>query len=1026
MKPTENPGPVDGQTEVKETAELHANHTPSGAESQGPDAPMALKASSPPPTTGAPFTAPVPPSHPLPDDSAKVGSSGTKAPTPGAGQEIDYHGLRVITGTTYNLERQVSVGNSIDHDIQRAVSVRKALEFAKSLAALNHLKVAREACEDMVESLLDCAQDYSETGQVRLQKDDRAFMRGGENKIAYKVWNELPGGITKVLQKFSVALRTPDAWEDAELIERLRKELYKFAWRTAKRLHLPAWLWSGTFGVRDGGGLLDPSGLMCLDFDHLGDVSATIARLRADHLVFCVLRSPGGDGAKILIRIPDAAAKNPKFFLRCYQALEKYFAEVYPEAQLSMDKHAKDVPRLCYFTHDPDLVWRADSFILAIEPEAVPQKTKPGESAAAPERKDTKRKFGESKNKHTFEGYDGPSQWEVVRSATDALMNNLAKVPSGTGERNAFWTTLGYAYGSWFSELDDTAIQEEADAYLIGLAESLYGGGSQPVRNAIDNSDGRIGLGSLFKLAHDLAGWKFPWVNEIPTDALLLPGGSVTIKESAQAIFERIAPSNTMFSRGDAIAEIVRDDEGIPRLKLVTPEGFRSRVETFGTIMAWRVNKEGEAKLKQAIMPRDCASAIMASAEAHAILPPINGIMRCPLLIELDGKPTILRNGYHRCLGGVFVECGEEPPQMSLEEAKTVLSHVIEDFDFQASGDKSRAMAAMLTPALRLGGWLRDSVPIDVSEANESQAGKGYRHKLVCAIYNEKPNYVARTEGGVGSVDERLAETLAEGKPFVTYDNVRGLVDSQYLESLLTSNGPFPARVPHHGSMTVDSRHFLIQLSSNGAAMTRDLANRCAISRIRKRQRGFCYWDILGAVLSDYSLFLGAVFRVIQEWVARGKPRSTEARHDFREWCQTLDWIVQNLLGCAPLMEDHDEAQDRVGDPSKVWLRDVMLLLERRGQIGEPVTAMKIVQLCEEHSLAIPGLKSDREDMAARVVGRVLSRVFGTEEVIKMEGFELERITDKDDACRGFNSYVLTRADANSAKVEARNEVDAP
>lgn len=97
-------------------------------------------------------------------------SSNTTA-SPGAGQKIDYHGLKVITGTTYNLERQISVGNSIDHDIQRAVSVRKALEFAKSVAALNYLKVARKACEDMVESLLDCAHHYTQSGQVRLQKE---------------------------------------------------------------------------------------------------------------------------------------------------------------------------------------------------------------------------------------------------------------------------------------------------------------------------------------------------------------------------------------------------------------------------------------------------------------------------------------------------------------------------------------------------------------------------------------------------------------------------------------------------------------------------------------------------------------------------------------------------------------------------------------------------------------------------------------------------------------------------------------
>ena len=42
---------------------------------------------------------------------------------------------------------------------------------------------------------------------------------------------------------------------------------------------------------------------------------------------------------------------------------------------------------------------------------------------------------------------------------------------------------------------------------------------------------------------------------------------------------------------------------------------------------------------------------------------------------------------------------------------------------------------------------------------------------------------------------------------------------------------------------------------------------------------------------------------------------SDYADHDFRGWCATLDWIVQNLLGAAPLMDGHREAQthDQLG-----------------------------------------------------------------------------------------------------------------
>jgi hypothetical protein len=41
--------------------------------------------------------------------------------------------------------------------------------------------------------------------------------------------------------------------------------------------------------------------------------------------------------------------------------------------------------------------------------------------------------------------------------------------------------------------------------------------------------------------------------------------------------------------------------------------------------------------------------------------------------------------------------------------------------------------------------------------------------------------------------------------------------------------------------------------------------------------------------------YLGAVHTVAGEWILRGKPRTNETRHDFREVVQSVDWIVQNI-----------------------------------------------------------------------------------------------------------------------------------
>ena len=114
------------------------------------------------------------------------------------------------------------------------------------------------------------------------------------------------------------------------------------------------------------------------------------------------------------------------------------------------------------------------------------------------------------------------------------------------------------------------------------------------------------------------------------------------------------------------------------------------------------------------------------------------------------------------------------------------------EFDFQTEGDKARAVASLISPALRTGGFLKGRVPADVAEADQSQSGKTYRQKLIAALYNERVSLVTNREGGVGSIDESLNQQLVAGRPFIQFDNFRGRFASAHLEAFLTADGAFP------------------------------------------------------------------------------------------------------------------------------------------------------------------------------------------------------------------------------------------
>jgi hypothetical protein len=294
-----------------------------------------------------------------------------------------------------------------------------------------------------------------------------------------------------------------------------------------------------------------------------------------------------------------------------------------------------------------------------------------------------------------------------------------------------------------------------------------------------------------------------------------------------------------------------------------------------------------------------------------------------------------------------------------------------------------------------------------VAEANQPQAGKTYRQKIIAAIYNERVSIVSDRDGGVGSVDETFNEQLVAGRPFIQLDNFRGRFDSRHLESFLTADGLFPARVPHRGQIDVEPDKFFIFLTSNGVDFRPDMTLRSNIISIRKKPDGFCFRqfevggrkvDLLEHVRFNQEYYLGCIFRVIREWIRRGKQRTSETRHDRREWCQTLDSIVQQIFKLPPIMGGHKEVQTRVSTPNSVFLRQLCLAIQNANRLDASLKATDLYELCLEHDVDIPGVSPDRrdeEEYGRKIVGGILSRIFQKNgspvATIEIDGFQVDR-----------------------------------
>ena len=703
------------------------------------------------------------------------------------------------------------------------------------------------------------------------------------------------------------------------------------------------------------------SGFLQLDFDaadNVGwEVDEIVQMLQAEPRIVAAFVSPSGYGVKGIARIPVCQTKDEH--VAAFAAARNHFRTY----NLTIDEACKDPVRLMFVSHDPG-AWLDLDRTAVFEPVAgTPDLPKAKSSIKL---KPPRTAFPEPPR-------EGIHAW-LMQAAWWCRFASMSE-QDATAKLQAYEGTLRRPYQP--NEVRD-AIRTVYDSPMPESDRK-----NAATHRSIEDAD------------------EDPTC--IPEDIFPVPAGEIGHDLASKHIFAVIAPTNRLFMRGTLVHEVAADDTDAFAMVPVAAKRLVSLIETFGArVMRREAREDGTLRWRAATFPSSSADVALSSDGARDFLPRIRQMVSSHVLIPDGANGTaVIGKGYHPHAGGTFVTGGEEVPTVELGEAVELLAGCLIDFDFPDGGDASRAMASLISPAMKMGGWIDDDFPLDLAEADQSQSGKSFRFKMIHAIYREHPSAITQASGGVGSLDERVSRALITGRPFISFDNFRGRMDSQIMETAIRGLGKVAARALR-AEADIDVTPFLWQLSTNGAELTRDLANRAVITRIRKRADTHSFQtypegDIVSHIKAHQPRYLGAVHAVIREWAAKGRPLTTERRHDFRRWCQSMDWIVQNIFGLPPLLDGHREEQMRTANPRLQWLRDIARAIINAGYSGESLTAADFGEAAEDHDLPLPGSKASSESIDMRV-GRLLGRLFKDQEgdTISVDGLRITRVLAHD------------------------------
>lgn len=137
--------------------------------------------------------------------------------------------------------------------------------------------------------------------------------------------------------------------------------------RSELKKSLPAILFGGKFG-NTRKHLEEASNLICIDFDHVENISRHIFRLRFYSYIYGFFLSPSGDGLKVIVRTNVEDAAN-------YKKVANQLMDTFKEIGLIADSSKQNINDLCYLSHDPNAylnpaatIWRSISYISIGEP----------------------------------------------------------------------------------------------------------------------------------------------------------------------------------------------------------------------------------------------------------------------------------------------------------------------------------------------------------------------------------------------------------------------------------------------------------------------------------------------------------------------------------------------------------------------------------------------------------------------------------------------------------------------------------
>lgn len=374
------------------------------------------------------------------------------------------------------------------------------------------------------------------------------------------------------------------------------------------------------------------------------------------------------------------------------------------------------------------------------------------------------------------------------------------------------------------------------------------------------------------------------------------PGELDKVVDAAE---RELAQSGRYYQRGNTISVITTNPENSETtITAIRPPTIRVALANVAHWEKYQASAGGYVFIDP---PAAYASALY-DMPSYQYLPVLKGLTRQPYL-RPDGS-LMLTPGYdpESCMFGVFSTRDFNVPEApTMEDARKALgriSELLEEFCFKEEADKSAALCAILTAAVRAS---LPKAPMFHTRAPQIGSGKSYLNDIISAF--STPHSVSSTTFPENEEEckKLLLASLLTSPAVINFDNLTcDLLPYPSLCAVITEEYFFARVLGVSKNASVSTRTLFLS-SGNNVGPVQDMGRRtitinldaeCEVPAAKEYNNP----DPLAMLLKERGKYVSAALTIIRAWIAAGRPQQPLKKlASFGTWvdlcCQPLAWL---------------------------------------------------------------------------------------------------------------------------------------